>query len=102
VTSPEEEVPSPTFTLVQTYEAEGLMLAHFDLYRLKDASELDELGFDDALAEGVSLVEWPERAGHRLPENRLTLHFTVKGAEARQCTIEGGGDWPQRLKGFFP
>lgn len=70
-----ENVPSPTFTLVQTYETPGLLVSHFDLYRLKAAAELDELGWDDALADGAALVEWPERAGARLPA--ATLHVRL-------------------------
>lgn len=72
------EVPSPTFTLVQSYELR-IPVAHFDLYRLGDASELDELGFDEALSEGICLVEWPERAAEALPANRITLTFTHEG-----------------------
>ncbi len=91
------DVPSPTFTLVQTYEVKGLQLSHFDLYRLKSRDELDELGWDDALADGVTLVEWPERAGGRLPANRLTFSFTLAPDGARSCAVEKGGDWTQRL-----
>ena len=91
------DVPSPTFTLVQTYEVKGLSVAHFDLYRLKAADELDELGWDDALTDGVTLVEWPERAGGRLPTNRLTLSFTLAPDGARNCAVEKGGNWLQRL-----
>ena len=54
-----EDVPSPTFTLVQTYDTPRLTVSHFDLYRLKDPRELEELGFDAALEDGAGLVEWP-------------------------------------------
>ncbi|MFA5041528.1 MAG: tRNA (adenosine(37)-N6)-threonylcarbamoyltransferase complex ATPase subunit type 1 TsaE [Bdellovibrionales bacterium] len=91
------DVPSPTFTLVQTYEVSGLLVFHFDLYRLKSSSELDELGWDDALAQGVTLVEWPERAERRLPLNRLTLRFSLAQDEKRSCSIEKGGDWERRI-----
>jgi tRNA threonylcarbamoyladenosine biosynthesis protein TsaE len=72
-----EEVPSPTFTLVQTYDAPLWRLFHFDLYRIKHPDELIEIGWDEALADGVALVEWPERAGSSLPPRRLdvTLGF---------------------------
>ena len=62
-----EDVPSPTFTLVQTYETPRLRVGHYDLYRLKSAREMEELGFDDALDDGAVLVEWPERAPEALP-----------------------------------
>src|SRR5690606_23297068 len=64
------EVPSPTFTLVQAY-ALRIPISHFDLYRLGDPSELDELGFDEALDAGICLVEWPEMAGGLRPPSRL-------------------------------
>ena len=60
-------MPSPTFTLVQSYETR-VPLHHFDLYRLSSPSELDELGLDEMLATGAALIEWPERAGDRLPD----------------------------------
>src|SRR5690606_13712466 len=60
------EVPSPTFTLVQAYDAR-VPVHHFDLYRLSSPEERDELGLEDAVEEGVALVEWPERAGGQLP-----------------------------------
>src|SRR4051812_13695997 len=59
----DEEVVSPTFTLVQTYEAPDAVIWHFDLYRLNDPEEALELGFEEALAAGISLIEWPERLG---------------------------------------
>jgi len=70
----ELEVPSPTFTLVQSYDLR-IPVAHFDLYRLGDASELDELGFDEALSSGICLVEWPEMADALLPADRISLRF---------------------------
>ncbi|MGB9153105.1 MAG: tRNA (adenosine(37)-N6)-threonylcarbamoyltransferase complex ATPase subunit type 1 TsaE [Alphaproteobacteria bacterium] len=91
------DIPSPTFTLVQTYEASGLLISHFDLYRLKSSAELDELGWDDALADGVTLVEWPERAEGRLPADRLVLNFSILPSGARQCVIEPQGNWRTRL-----
>ena len=68
----EGEVPSPTFALMQRYETPRLTLTHCDFYRL-EPSELDELGLDDALSEGVVIVEWPERASRWLPEDRLDI-----------------------------
>jgi tRNA threonylcarbamoyl adenosine modification protein YjeE len=90
------EVPSPTFTIVQTYAAR-LPIAHFDLYRLGSADELEEVGFDEAVSEGVVLVEWPERAGDSLPANRLEIALEIDGA-GRLATLSGGGDWLKRLR----
>jgi hypothetical protein len=81
------EVPSPTFTLVQSYELR-IPVAHFDLYRLADVSELDELGFDEALSDGICLVEWPENALAALPQSRLTATFSHLG-DGRVVTITG-------------
>src|SRR5712691_8547258 len=66
----EEEVPSPTFTLVQVYEVEPAAIWHFDLYRLRSAEEAWELGIEEAFGDGISLIEWPERLGVLLPERR--------------------------------
>jgi tRNA threonylcarbamoyladenosine biosynthesis protein TsaE len=76
---PAEEVPSPTFTLVQTYDTKKGQVWHFDLYRLQDAEDAWELGIEDAFATGISLIEWPERLGALLP------------ARARQVTLEMDG-----------
>ena len=90
------EVPSPTFTLLQSYESDGLLISHFDLYRLKSSDELDELGWDDALADGVVLVEWAERAKGRMPADNLTLRFTLTPDGTRGCAVEKNGNWAKR------
>ncbi len=96
---PDEEVPSPTFTLVQTYDLPAFTLWHFDLYRLESPGEADELGFEDALADGVSMIEWPERLGPVLPPGwlRIALDF---GADrgARRATLSGPESWAERLR----
>lgn len=93
----DEEVPSPTFTLVQIYERRPAPVWHFDLYRLESAAEVEELGFSEALA-GIALVEWPERLGALLPADALHVTLTfVKTGAGRLARLEGGGDWPQRL-----
>lgn len=84
------EVPSPTFTLVQTYSEGRFPVAHFDFYRLADGDELDEIGFDDALVDGAALIEWPERAAARLPDERLNFDFAIAGT--RRTVAVGGGD----------
>jgi tRNA threonylcarbamoyladenosine biosynthesis protein TsaE len=93
-----EEVPSPTFTLVQTYETPKGPLWHFDLYRLSAPDEVWELGFEEALAEGMSLIEWPERLGRLLPAARLdlTLRFAT-AAGARHADLAGLGPWAARI-----
>ena len=94
-----DEAPSPTFTLVQMYDSRNFPIYHFDLYRLKSAAELEELGWEDALADGLVIAEWPERAEGRLPENYLALQFMFDD-KARHCLIEAHGAWAARLKGF--
>ncbi|OLP42592.1 tRNA (adenosine(37)-N6)-threonylcarbamoyltransferase complex ATPase subunit type 1 TsaE [Rhizobium oryziradicis] len=82
------EVPSPTFTLVQSYDLR-IPASHFDLYRLGDASELDELGFDEALESGICLVEWPERAQDRLPKDTISIAYSFSADGGRTLTITG-------------
>ena len=66
-----EEVPSPTFTLLQTYDADDFSIYHYDLYRLKQPGEVFELGIEDAFYDGVSLIEWPEKMGKILPTKKI-------------------------------
>ncbi|MGD8355065.1 MAG: tRNA (adenosine(37)-N6)-threonylcarbamoyltransferase complex ATPase subunit type 1 TsaE [Methyloceanibacter sp.] len=91
------EVPSPTFALIQRYETPRLALSHCDFYRLDDG-ELEELGLDDALAEGALLIEWPERAAGWLPKDRLDIVFNeTEQSETRTLVLTGHGDWAGRL-----
>jgi tRNA threonylcarbamoyladenosine biosynthesis protein TsaE len=99
LTSEDEEVPSPTFTLVQTYEAGGLTLAHFDLYRLKSAAEAFELGLDEALDAGCAIIEWPERLEGALPTTRLDIELAIDG-EVRRARLTPHGDFEGRALEF--
>lgn len=96
-----EEVPSPTFTLLQTYggEADGSTpVHHFDLYRLNDASEAYELGFEEAITDGVTLIEWPDRLGDLLPVDRLDLELRQgPRPDSRLARLTGHGFWRARL-----
>ena len=100
LTSPDEDVPSPTFTLVQFYESDP-PIAHFDLYRLTRPEEAFEVGLDEALDEGCALIEWPERLGddpgHMLGPDRLAITIAEDG-EGRLATVSGAGAWEAKLK----
>ena len=101
LSDPEAEVPSPSYTLAQFYKpirGDGAAIWHFDFYRIEDTSEITELGLDEALGEGIVLVEWAERAGPALEDQGLLITITL-ATEARQrhLEIKGFGDWPDRL-----
>ncbi len=95
LTTPDEDVPSPTFTLVQFYESDP-PVAHFDLYRLTRSEEAFEIGLDEALDEGCAVIEWPERLGEAperfLGPDRLTLIIAEDG-DGRLATVSGAGRW---------
>ncbi len=90
-----EDIPSPTFTLVQTYEAGALEIWHADLYRLTSVDEIEELGLFDAFDTAVCLVEWPDRLGDGLPDRRLELALDLpKSGDGRDLRCTAFGDWP--------
>lgn len=98
LTRPDEDVPSPTFTLVQFYEGTGLKLAHFDLYRLTSPDEAYEIGLDEALEDGAAIIEWPERLEGALPTDRLDIDLTPEsgGGDGRRARLTGHGTWRER------
>ena len=100
LTTPDEDVPSPTFTLVQFYESDPLV-AHFDLYRLNRPDEAFEIGLDEALETGCALIEWPERLGDDpgavLAPDRLVIQIAEDG-EGRRATVSGAGSWEAKIE----
>ncbi len=94
----EAEVPSPTFSLVQTYDTPRLSLAHLDLYRLSGEDETAELGIEDYMRDGALLVEWPERAPGVLGRNRLDIRLSMGSTpETRNIHLGASGSWGPRL-----
>ena len=81
-----EEVPSPTFTLAQSYETKDFIIYHFDLYRIKKAEEIFEIGIEEAMYDGVSLIEWPEKMGAYLPRDSFKIEILPEG-DYRKITI---------------
>lgn len=91
------EVPSPTFTLVQTYEDDGLEIWHADLYRLGDPQEAIELGLVDAMSDHICLIEWPELLGEMVPDTSLDIELVVT-ADAHLATLTYPESWATRLR----
>ena len=121
LTTPDEDVPSPTFTLVQFYESDPTV-AHFELYRLTRPDEAFEIGLDEALDDGCAIIEWPERLGEEpgrfLGPDRLIIHLSEitldaaserpqavglrepddRALQGRLATVSGVGAWEAKLK----
>ena len=98
---PSLTVPSPTFTLVQTYDAPAFPVAHFDLWRLDGPAALVELGWDEA-RDGVVIVEWPDRLGPHRPEDALVVTMAYGPDDTRAAVIGDhlsitAGPWTTRL-----
>ena len=100
LTRPDEDVPSPTFTLVQFYDSDP-PVAHFDLYRLTRPEEAVEIGLDEALDTGFAVIEWPERLGEDpaawLGPDQLIVTLSEDG-DGRVATVSGAGAWEAKLK----
>ena len=94
---PPSDVPSPTFTLMQSYDVGSLQVFHFDLYRLKSAEETLELGIETTY-EGIALIEWPERLGPYMPRDRLDIGLTIVNEGSRRATLQAHGNMSERYK----
>lgn len=101
LTTPDEDVPSPTFTLVQSYDSAGGPIWHVDLYRLDSPDDALELDLDEAFHDAIVLIEWPDRLGPLLPVDRLDVTLAPgAGPDARVALLEARGDWADRLRGL--
>jgi tRNA threonylcarbamoyladenosine biosynthesis protein TsaE len=94
-----EDVPSPTFTLVQTYESADGDIWHCDLYRLSHPDEALELGLEDAFETAICLIEWPDRLGQSAPKDALHLKFT-SGDDRHDAVVSGPPAWAKKLEGL--
>ena len=99
LTSPHLDVPSPTFTLVQSYETQKGPLFHFDCYRLENPFEAVEIGLEDAFTAGISVIEWPQKIDLFLPPSTLLLEFET--TPSRHLKIYGNPLWKERLTPFL-
>lgn len=100
-----EDVPSPTFTLVQVYDASsGLEIWHADLYRLSDPSEVEELGLTEAMEQAICLIEWPDRLATLRPEDALDITLTATDVEDHRILTANWSDpkWDAKLTDWIP
>ncbi|NCA80210.1 MAG: tRNA (adenosine(37)-N6)-threonylcarbamoyltransferase complex ATPase subunit type 1 TsaE [Sphingobacteriia bacterium] len=103
LTQTQEDIPSPTFTLLQTYSAPDFLIYHFDLYRLEKSTDVYELGIEDAFTDGVSLIEWPEKMSGILPSAHcLNIRISVKGKKRYFSFDTTDESWKERIKRWKP
>jgi N-acetylmuramate 1-kinase len=98
--TPELEAPSPTFTLMQVYDAPRGPVVHADFYRLRGPRELENLGWDEAIADAIAIVEWPEKVAEALPADRLEVEIrfdSSRGPDFRLLRLRGFGAIAPRL-----
>ncbi len=93
---PGTEVPSPSFSLLQTYECSGITILHLDLFRIVKPDAVIELGLDAVFETAISLVEWPEMLGRSTPKRHLAIAFLpdAKLSQTRHVQVTGVGEWP--------
>lgn len=94
------DVTSPTFTLAHVHDTVTTPIWHFDFYRLESPDEVEEIGLDEALAGGISLIEWPERAAAYLPQNRLNIELSPEG-DCRIARLSASPSWATRLESLL-
>ena len=99
--NPREDVPSPTFTLVQTYPTDDVTIWHADLYRLAHPDEAAELGLEEAFETAICLVEWPDRLGALAPACALSLGFMATSEGPHLLSFEGNDTWRSRLESLL-
>ncbi len=94
----EDDIPSPTFTMVECYDGGANPIYHYDLYRLDKAEDIIEIGLIDNIHSAITIIEWAERIAHMLPPSALILSLTSKDdPDKRQLTILGADEWPERF-----
>ena len=101
---PVDEVPSPTFTIVQSYDGLSPIVWHLDLYRLSHHDELYELGLEDMLEKGICLIEWPSKMGINIPKRSMLISFDLENFidEKRSISIElNGTGWDHVLRSLL-